>query len=460
MFSFRKLFTEKYLAHNLTLLRNIKTKLPIDAMKPKKQKPKINFNKNHKTDTFEKRLESIFARKQGGDIFAMSAMGFSALSLVAYEVLRRTFLISDPTSHSVEKIEPIKHHKDKEKGMLSNFFSEYLDTWQWLLTPDTSKTAKPDEDFIALIKSVLDDIEKDKDKSPKEPTGLFASLEKERTDINKPLDINDFEVYFTDTLSIYGTILNTPKTLTFGSALGLPFYMSYKSIDDVKFSDLMQKGNYKKTIFLDNLQINLDQLTGKSGDEIDELKATFVLSPEAKKFVIASHMVEFTSKTMFLFKLMQSLVFFSLYVCAASSWNQSLQMFSRPFMMRLGCYAMFLSLTALSLMETNRRARGALDQTCVVLACKLGRDYAAGGVEFYEKAYKRISLLKKLLPETEEYFDIRNDLKISTPPNGFRVGIKDRLNLCKFAQEKLEKKLPVESTHTFTQFLLENDFIR
>ena len=285
-------------------------------------------------------------------------------------------------------------------------------------------------------------------------------MEKERTDINKPLDINDFEVYFTDTLSIYGTILNTPKTYVFGSALGLPFYLSYNSIDDVNFCDLMQKGNYRKTIFLDNVQIDLDQLTGKSGDEIDELKATFVLSPEAKKFVIASHMVEFTSKTMFLLKLMQSLVFFSLYVGVASTWNQSLQMFSRPFMMRMGCYAMMLSLTALSLMETNRRARGALDQTCVVLACKLGRDYAAGGVEFYEKAYKRISLLKKLLPETEEYFDVRNDLKISTPPNGFRISIKDRLNLCKFAQEKLEKKLPVESTHTFTQFLLENDFIR
>merc|ERR1719367_1455999 len=99
-------------------------------------------------------------------------------------------------------------------------------------------------------------MEKDKDKSPKEPTGLFASLEKERTDIenvNKPLDVNDLGVYFTDTLSIYGTILNTPKTFAFGSALGLPFYMSYKSIDDVNFSDLMQKGNFTKTIFLDNL---------------------------------------------------------------------------------------------------------------------------------------------------------------------------------------------------------------
>ena len=136
-------------------------------MKPKKQKPKMNFKENHKTDTFEKRLESLFARKQGGDTFAMSAMGFSAGFLVVYEIFKRTFLNSDPTSHSVEKIEPIKHHRDKEKGMLSNFAGEFLDTWQWLLTPDTSRTAKPDEDFNALIKSVLNDMEKDKDKSPK-----------------------------------------------------------------------------------------------------------------------------------------------------------------------------------------------------------------------------------------------------------------------------------------------------
>ena len=34
-----------------------------------------------------------------------------------------------------------------------------------------------------------------------------------------------------------------------------------------------------------------------------------------------------------------------------------------------------------------------------------------------------ISLLKKLLPEMEKHFDIRNDLEMSTPPNGFRMGM-------------------------------------
>lgn len=241
------------------------------------------------------------------------------------------------------------------------------------------------------------------------------------------------------------------------SSLGLPFYAHYENVEDVNFGDLKAKFVKALPLIVSDLTIDLEELEGKSGSDIDELKETFVLSPDAKKFMIASHLIEWTSKSINLCKSMKFLSVFGLYYVMTATINEQAAMFKKPFMLRLGVYMIVLSFISMIVLATTEYCRSALDKTCDTLACKLGPDYAAGGVEYYQKAIKRINLLRKLLPsaEVQKNFDENSDLVDMTPPNGFHAKINDRLAVCKYSQEQLDKNLPVESKHYIIQFLLE-----
>jgi hypothetical protein len=241
------------------------------------------------------------------------------------------------------------------------------------------------------------------------------------------------------------------------SSLGLPFYAQYENLEDVNFGDLKAKFVKVYPLIESDLTIDLEELKGTSGSDIDELKETFVLSPDAKKFMIASHMIEWTSKSINVCKSMKLLSVFSLFYVITATINEQALMFKRPFMLRLGVYMMMFSFVFMIALVTTEYCRNALDKTCDTLACKLGPNYAAGGVEYYQKAIKRINLLRKLLPsaEVQKNFDENSDLVDMTPPNGFHAKINDRLAVCKYSQEQLDKNLPVESKHYIIQFLLE-----
>lgn len=276
------------------------------------------------------------------------------------------------------------------------------------------------------------------------------------TDNNVP-DSKELQVYFTDTFSIYGVVSNVPNVRAMSSSLGLPFYAQYETLEDVNFDDLKAKLVKVHPLIESDLIIDLEELKGISGSDIDELKETFVLSPDAKKFMIASHMIEWTSKSINICKSMKFLSVFSLFYVMTANINEKALMFKKPFMLRLGVYMMVFSFVSLIAISTTEYCRSALDKTCDTLACKLGPDYAAGGVEYYQKAIKRINLLRKLLPSPEilKNFDENSDLVDITPPNGFHAKINDRLAVCKSAQEQLDKNLPVEKKHFITQLLLE-----
>ena len=274
-------------------------------------------------------------------------------------------------------------------------------------------------------------------------------------------DPGNLEVYFTDTFSIYGVVTNVPNVKSTSSSLGLPFYALYENLGDVNFSDLKAKLVKVHPLIESDLTIDLEELKGTSGSDIDELKETFVLSPDAKKFMIASHMIEWTSKSINICKSMKLLSVFSLFYVITATINEQALMFKRPFMLRLGVYMMMFSFVFMIALVTTEYSRSALDKTCDTLACKLGPNYAAGGVEYYQKAIKRINLLRKLLPSAEvlKNFDENSDLVDMTPPIGFHAKINDRLAVCKSAQEQLDKNLPVESKHFITQLLLETIII-
>ena len=267
----------------------------------------------------------------------------------------------------------------------------------------------------------------------------------------------EYLVYFTDTFSIYGVVSNVPNVKAMSGSLGLPFYAQYENLEDVNFGDLKAKLVKVHPLIVSDLTIDLEELKGTSGSDIDELKETFVLSEDAKKFMIASHMIEWTSKSINICKSMKFLSVFSLYYVMTANINEKAHMFKRPFMLRFGVYMIVFSFVSMIALATTEYCRSALDKTCDTLACKLGPNYAAGGVEYYQKAIKRINLLRKLLPSAEvlKHFDENSDLVDMTPPNGFHAKINDRLAVCKSAQEQLDKNLPVENKHFITQFLLE-----
>ena len=251
--------------------------------------------------------------------------------------------------------------------------------------------------------------------------------------------------------------MNVPNTPIYKASLGIPFYGKYKSVEDVNFNDLKSRMVDHKSAFVTDITIELENLQDKSGSDIDELKEAFVLSTNAKKFMIASHLIEWTSKSVFHCKQFKFVFWGGLYYFLTANFNEKLLMFEKPFMLRLGMYMILFSLTSMIALNTLHKSRTALDLTCDSQACKLGPEYAAGGVEYYEKAIKRIDLLRKLMPEPEvlNNFDENSDILEIIPPYGFRAKINDRLSVCKEAKENLDKGLPVESGHFFTRHMLE-----
>jgi len=448
MFAFRKLCADKHFRQQLAALRHFKTKIPIDAFKGKQQgaeKKGVFFKKQaDKSQTFFEKFEANFARKQGQDGYAYVALIASLTTITAGEIIRKIFPPNDRSAHTiVVENEPKTENTTDDKTL----DEKMIDLWKWSNTPTTyPDRAKPDANFKSLIQSVLTDLGTDNNV----PVSKFGGPENE-----------ELEVYFTDTFSIYGVVTNVPNVRATSSSLGLPFYAQYENLEDVNFDDLKAKFVKVHPLIESDLTIDLEELKGTSGSDIDELKETFVLSPDAKKFMIASHMIEWTSKSINICKSMKLLSVFSLFYVITATINEQALMFKRPFMLRLGVYMMMFSFVFMIALVTTEYCRSALDKTCDTLACKLGPNYAAGGVEYYQKAIKRIELLRKLLPSAEvlKNFDENSDLVDMTPPIGFHAKINDRLAACKSAQEQLDKNLPVESKHFITQLLLETIII-
>jgi len=218
----------------------------------------------------------------------------------------------------------------------------------------------------------------------------------------------DLEIFTADSLKTVGygyTCYN------YGTMLGLPYFFEWKTIEDVNLKAIRHNWPYHFGNRFTNHSLTLDNLELTEG-ELQELKETFLLSNNAKKFAIAQKIIESESMGNWAFySFVPGAVFWALHqfcVLTNNIWG----MLERPTYARYAMYsvhsAMFLSvLLYLSSIYQNEIDKW-LDQKMILM----GRDYLEGGMEFYQKEIKRGLLLRKGLGDMgPNYFDENGELE-------------------------------------------------
>ena len=98
----------------------------------------------------------------------------------------------------------------------------------------------------------------------------------------------DLEIFTADSLKTVGygyTCYN------YGTMLGLPYFFEWKTIEDVNLKAIRHNWPYHFGNRFTNHSLTLDNLELTEG-ELQELKETFLLSNNAKKFAIAQKIIE------------------------------------------------------------------------------------------------------------------------------------------------------------------------
>ena len=250
----------------------------------------------------------------------------------------------------------------------------------------------------------------------------------------------NFLVFFTDHLSVYCLKYNNPfNAVGSKGTLGLPYYSSFSSVEDVDFTQLKHKTAY--TPLKDPIQIDLSTYEA----EDDELKATFVLSDNARKFLLATQSYEMGSTLTMAAKGGAKAMFLMVYTLFSSSLNSSLGLFRHPLYLRLGVYSLCFSSLGLFSILLSVRFRRMVDEAVDQMACQLGPDYAEGGVEFYSKAIKRAKLMRmRDIPGAEEYFNDDGDLIKDRGEKFPELCLKKRLACCEKVLQRQKKGLVSE----------------
>ncbi len=169
----------------------------------------------------------------------------------------------------------------------------------------------------------------------------FANLFQEVLDDMKlDIGLEPLNVYYSDELSVLPVIFFSVSTNSYAQgSLGLPFYASYKDVSEVKLADLKQK---KYLPFL-NVCVDLAKLNQVNEEDLKALKETLVLSTAAKKFLIASAMQEYVAKLAYIYKDLSSFIPLLVFYISTNKLNTYGNMFQRPFLLRLGVYAIIAS---------------------------------------------------------------------------------------------------------------------
>lgn len=255
-------------------------------------------------------------------------------------------------------------------------------------------------------------------------------------------DREKYLVFFTDNLSVYCKQYFTPiSVLPIKGVLGVPFYVTFSDTKPVDFTQLKHRTAYIPV--KDPVQIDLSCLDDRTDTE--ELKETFVLSDNAKKFLLATQSYELCSAFVLTAKLSQKSVYVLMYATVASTINQVFNLFRYPLIVRLGMYAMCLSATGMYGIALNHMGRKALDETIDQMVCRLGLQYSQGGVEFYSKCIRRAQLLRELVPEALEYFDENGDLVKDRGEKLVSLPLKERLDNCKKIAANQENGVELKS---------------
>ena len=212
-------------------------------------------------------------------------------------------------------------------------------------------------------------------------------------------EANNLIYFVSDTLEpvLAGSLGST----NFWSIIGLPkFWNLWKTPDDVELDKVRQcwPRVSRRLSSLIDCSTSLDVEKVKellSKDEIKELKETFILSVNAKKYIIASTLMRARDDYTFLFDVHGWPFFVTLMKTFAVSLNDSLNMFSRPRFVRYTMYLVIFVMMAMTAISSQALAESRLVKDQAEKMKKLGPEYVSGAMEYYEKQIRRAELMRK-----------------------------------------------------------------
>ena len=183
--------------------------------------------------------------------------------------------------------------------------------------------------------------------------------------------------------------------------IGLPKYWNlWDTADDVEldkvrhcwpfFNKTIQKlVNTTTSLDVDKVNEHLNQ------DEIKELKETFILSEKAKKYAIASVLLEARDVATVVSQQHAFPWLVTLMKTIPINLNDSLDMFNRPMLIRFSLYVVTSSTLILGTVSMLKIIESMLVKYQAEQMKSFGTEYVEGAVEYFEKQIRRAELMRK-----------------------------------------------------------------
>jgi len=288
-------------------------------------------------------------------------------------------------------------------------------------------------------------------------------------DFDIPYKLGELHFVLHDQLSYQCKVVGAPhRHQLLRGGIGLPYYLSFSSPEDVRFSDLRHRISLPdydssdpkndiittayitilKTLFKNqdesqtkvNVRMDLSSLQG-SQEDLLLLKDTFVLSESGKKFLIASGSMGYFCKIVVLLSTTLHILPVVLFQFLIEFLHDKTKLPKAVVNVRHGFYLMAFGFALCFARSSSLVFERSVQENSDLLTCKIGgKEYAEGGIEVYEKTIQRVKLLRKLLPESHEYFNeecnLIKDVLVSIPP----ITIQERLQSCVNSRKKFENE--------------------
>ena len=142
------------------------------------------------------------------------------------------------------------------------------------------------------------------------------------------------KVFYSDNLTSEVQIVSSLKSLVERGSIGIPYYAKFQDVNEVNFNDLRHKTLPLPLLgWLGNVQIELSEVeeTEENAIDLHELRKTFVMSDKAKKFMIATHLVEANVTSIAYVKAMHYWLFVSMAAVTSMTINDQFKMFGKKF---------------------------------------------------------------------------------------------------------------------------------
>ena len=215
-----------------------------------------------------------------------------------------------------------------------------------------------------------------------------------------------FAVYLADSLE--PDLLGSQSLGVLQSGFGLPYYFRWNAVEEVELSQIRQVPTFLPFVryyfdWTPSFMVDEDTLRAHlTPEELQELKQTFVLSDQAKEFVVAKYLHLYQSTRRRLVNVGGMAVVGYLVLMTAIKLNDA-GVRNMPFSVRLASYAgivsLFLAVYVLVLTDTEVAVTRDVNRTLAE------EGYAPHAKEYFLKQIRRMELLLKGQPDVEAFLD-------------------------------------------------------